>query len=285
MTDPTAANIRFHVLTVFPEMILGATKFGVVGQALDAGKIAVAAISPRAFTSNVHQTIDDRPFGGGDGMIMLSEPMAAALESLKMGPQRRVIHLSPRGRPFTDEKARELAHEKELVLIASRYGGIDQRFINEYVDEELSIGDYVISGGELAALVVIDAVARLIPGVLGNARSSEDESFASPTEPRLEAPQFTRPREWRGIGIPEALLSGHHTQIETWKRALSTLVTLEHRPELLVGVSFEELDRARKVLLTMSLKDRELCGLSEKIEKELERVLEKKTEERPKGAR
>ena len=254
----------FRVLTLFPEMIDQAADFGIVGQARKTAKIKVEALSPRAFTSNVHQTIDDRPFGGGDGMIMMAEPASQALDHLtKNQARRRVIHLSPRGEPLTDKKARELAKEAELVLISSRYGGIDERFLEAYRIEEISIGDYVLSGGELAALVVIDAVARLLPGVLGNKASPEDESFGAGG--LLEHPQYTRPREWRGREVPAVLLSGDHGKIQSWKEALSLLVTLERRPELApVDLPFKTLEFVRTTLDQMSDEEFRVLGLHDR---------------------
>jgi tRNA (guanine37-N1)-methyltransferase len=174
--------MHFHIVSIFPEMAELASRFGVVGQAVKEGIVTIEALSPRVFTSNVHQTVDDRPFGGGDGMVMLAEPLAQAVEKIRssLNPQARslVIHLSPRGRVFSDELARELSGYTDIVLIASRYGGVDQRFLNRCVDFEVSVGDYVLSGGELPALVLVDAVTRLLPGVLGNEESAEAESFA-----------------------------------------------------------------------------------------------------------
>lgn len=245
-------RLNFHVLTVFPEMIESALSFGVISQAMKAGLLGLTALSPRRFTTNVHQTIDDRPFGGGDGMVMIPEPMSLAMDEIRRGipPERRVrvIHLSPRGRMFCDEKARELAAGfDDLILIASRYAGLDQRFINDYVDEELSIGDYVVSGGEFPALVVIDAVARCVPGVLGNDASAHDESFA-PGMRGLEFPQYTRPREWRGHEVPAELLSGDHAKIARWKSLASILVTADARPELLKNFSVQDRAAAREIL-------------------------------------
>jgi len=256
--------MNFHVLTVFPEMIESGASFGVVGQACKQGLIRVSALSPRLFAQNVHQTVDDRPFGGGDGMVMLAETMALALESILKGippeSRKRVIHLSPRGTVFADQKARELASSyDDIILVASRYGGVDQRFINQYVDEEISVGDYVLTGGELPALLIIDAVSRLIPGVLGNELSSAEESFA---QGLLEHPQFTRPRQWRGKEVPEILLSGHHAQINEWKKALSILVTADRRPELIRELSPSDRKLAERVWKAMSESEREVCGLS-----------------------
>jgi len=264
----TGPRLRFHVLTVFPEMIESALSFGVVSQAMKAGLLGFSALSPRRFTSNVHQTIDDRPFGGGDGMVMLAEPMSLAFEEIRRaipGASRvRAIHLSPRGRPLTDEKARSLARDyDDLILIASRYAGLDQRFINEFVDEELSIGDYVVSGGELPALVLIDAVARAVPGVLGNEASAHDESFA-PGMRGLEFPQYTRPREWRGHEVPAELLSGDHARIERWKHLGSILVTADRRPELLKNFPGKDLAAAREMLEKKSEAELAEYGLTDR---------------------
>jgi tRNA (guanine37-N1)-methyltransferase len=260
-------SLGFHFITVFPEMIEQAMSYGVVSQAMKSGLLTLSAVSPRIFTSNVHQTIDDRPFGGGDGMIMLAEPLSLALEHVKSkiaGERRkRVIHLSPRGRRFSDELARDLATSyDDLILIASRYGGVDQRFLNEHVDEEISIGDYVLSGGELAGLVLIDTVARLVPGVLGNDQSANTESFG-PELKGLEFPQFTRPREWQGISVPEALMSGDHARISKWKKTLSILVTAQLRPELLGSLPKKELELALKELKAATVPELQLCGLCE----------------------
>jgi tRNA (guanine37-N1)-methyltransferase len=265
--------MQFHVITLFPEMIETAARFGVVGQAIKEEKIRLATLSPRKFTSNVHQTIDDRPFGGGDGMIMMAEPTAQALESIlaELGERApsavvRVIHLSPRGERLTDAKVRELGKFTDLILIASRYGGIDQRFLNQFVDEEISVGDYVLSGGELPALALIDAVSRVLPGVLGNETSPEEESFSQATG-LLEHPQFTRPREWRGDEVPADLLSGNHAGIEEWKDALSLFVTLERRPDILTQdrldkITPKQLERLRKIFESLSARELEVAGIS-----------------------
>lgn len=283
--------MRFHVITIFPEMIEAATRYGVVGQGIKEGKIQVEALNPRAFTANVHQTVDDRPFGGGDGMVMIVDPLQKAVESVRANANGavRVIHLSPRGRPLTDALVREWAGQTDLILIASRYGGVDQRFLNRFVDEEISIGDYVLSGGELPALVLIDAVARHLPGVLGNEASAEEESFA---QGLLEYPQFTRPRECEGDEVPAALLSGDHAKIAEWRRSLSILVTADRRPDLLERASDltrRELERAQDVLEKMSPEERVLCGLAsaERIQEGIQKELAKRPEEprrRPRGS-
>lgn len=260
--------MRFHVLTVFPEMIESALSFGVVSQAIKAGIVSFSALSPRRFTTNVHQTIDDRPFGGGDGMVMMPEPMSLAHAEIRRnipeGSRLRTLHLSPRGRRLSDEMARDLAaNYDDVILIASRYAGLDQRFINEFVDEEISIGDYVVSGGELPALIVIDAVARCIPGVLGNEASAHAESFA-PGLQGLEFPQYTRPREWHGQEVPAELLSGDHAKIERWKRLVSILVTAESRPELLAEFSRAELAAAREMLEKRSAQELAVYGIKDR---------------------
>ncbi len=224
--------MRFHVLTLFPEMIRQGCSHGVVGQAVKDGKIRIETVNPRDFATDVHRSVDDRPFGGGDGMVLLPEPLAAATGkalSAAGGPARK-IYLSARGRPFSDAMSRELATVDEVVLLCGRYGGVDQRLIEAEGYEEVSIGDYVLSGGELGALVVIDAVSRHRPGVLGNSASSFDESFA---EVLLEHPQYTRPREWLGLEVPVVLLSGNHAKVRDWRRNAAVLLTAQARPELL----------------------------------------------------
>jgi tRNA (guanine37-N1)-methyltransferase len=257
--------MRFHVVTLFPEMILQALSHGVVGQAIQADKLQVEVVNPREFTSDPHRTVDDRPFGGGDGMVMLPDPLEASLRSVEArlpeGRRLRKIYLSARGRVFTDAVARELAsQEDEILLLCGRYGGVDQRFIEARMDEELSIGDYVLSGGEIAAMVVIDAVGRLRPGVLGNAASSEEESFA---DGLLEYPQYTRPRIWNDWAVPAALVSGNHLRIDEWRRDLAVLLTADRRPELLRarGVSEREAVNSLKQLSQMRAEERRACGI------------------------
>jgi tRNA (guanine37-N1)-methyltransferase len=235
--------MKFHVITLFPEMVKAAAEIGVVGTAIKSGKIELQLTNPREFTSDNHHTVDDRPFGGGDGMVMLAEPLAKAIRGIRGSTSEkvRVIHLSPRGIPLTDSKVRELSREKHIVLLSSRYAGVDQRLLNKDVDEELSIGDYVLSGGELAALVVIDAVGRQIPGVLGNEASAEKESFSS--DGWLEQPQYTRPREWEGHGVPETLMSGDHAKIGDYQTILSMLTTADRRPELLKSLHAKKSDK------------------------------------------
>lgn len=232
--------LKIDVITLFPEMIESAVNHGVLGQALKEKLLTVQAHTPRVHASDKHRTVDDRPFGGGDGMIMLPETLDKSISSLKHNTSK-VIYLSPQGETLTDQKARTWAKEEHLILICGRYGGIDQRVINTLVDEEVSIGDYVLSGGELGALVVIDAAARFIPGVLGHQDSANKDSFA---EGLLEEPHFTRPRQYFSQDVPEVLLSGNHKAIAEWKKKVAALVTLKKRPDLFTNY----LDQARAAL-------------------------------------
>ena len=220
--------LHVDVITLFPEMIEGAANYGVLGQALKSDLLKISTHTPREFAEDRHRTVDDRPFGGGDGMIMLAETLEKSLNKVKH-KNSRVIYMSPQGSVLTAQKSRELAQQEHLVILCGRYGGVDQRILNKYVDEEISIGDYVISGGELGALVVIDAVSRFIPGVLGHADSADKDSFS---EGLLEHPNFTRPRQWQEQEVPEVLLSGNHKLIEEWKVKVSALVTMKKRPDL-----------------------------------------------------
>jgi tRNA (guanine37-N1)-methyltransferase len=229
--------MRFAVVTIMPEMVTSAFQDGLVGQAIKKGLIHLETLNPRKFSEGAHNSVDDRVFGGSDGMLMQAEPLAKAVEVLRSKFKKvKVVNLSPRGRVFNDQAAKDFAADLNtdpdsiLVLIASRYAGVDQRFIDLFCDDEISIGDYVLSGGELPACVVIDAIARKFPGVLGNAESSESDSFS---EGLLECAQYTRPREWRGQEIPAVLLCGDPKLIEDWRYLHSLTVTAEKRPELL----------------------------------------------------
>lgn len=280
--------MRFDVITLFPEMFTAPLSVGVVGQAVKNGKFHVHYHNPRTYTQDAHKTVDDRPYGGGDGMVMLAEPLEQALraalnasfDSANGGRadapdsgrapadvpagrgRRRVIYLSPHGQLLTDRVARELADFDQLVLICGRYGGVDQRLLSQQVDQELSIGDYVLSGGELAALVVIDTVARFLPGVLGNALSSENESFSNGL---LESPQFTRPREYGGLAVPPVLLSGDHERITRWRYLVSLLRTRQDRPDLLkrLRIIDEDWTEAEKLVQEMTPAERLAIGLKD----------------------
>ncbi len=255
----TKAN--FQVVTVFPEMIASIFAQGVVFQAVKKDLLNIESINPRQFTLDVHKSVDDRPFGGGDGMILMTEPLSQSLQlALKNFPTAKVIYLSPQGKPLTDAKVFELAQRPQLILICGRYGGIDQRVINEYVHEEISIGDYVLSGGELAAAVLIDAVSRQIPGVLGNAESAGNESFRQGV---LEAPLFTRPQDFNGKKVPEILMSGHHAKIQVWHNQVSKLITWQKRPDLFTALRLThlELQSLKDFWQSLPVSDREVLGL------------------------
>lgn len=230
--------MRIDVLTIFPEMFEGPLRVGLLGKAIEAGTIEAVVTDLRGFTSDKHRTVDDAPFGGGAGMVMKCGPLFAAVESLRReGPRGRVVQMSPRGRRLDQSLVRELAREERLVLVCGRYEGVDERVARELCDDEVSIGDYVLSGGELAALVVIEAVGRMLPGVVGKWESVETDSFYDGI---LGPPQYTRPAEFRGMDVPEVLRNGDHAEIARWRRKESLRVTRERRPELLVNVSVED---------------------------------------------
>jgi tRNA (guanine37-N1)-methyltransferase len=220
--------MKFTVVTILPELIEPALAAGVVGRAREAGTIEVTTINPRDFTSDRHRTVDDTPYGGGPGMVMKPEPLLAAIASASPAPVHRIL-MSPAGAPLTQARVRELAQLPHVVFVCGRYEGIDERVIDAAIDEELSIGDYVLSGGELAALVVIDAVARFVPGVLGEATSTDEESHAAGL---LEYPQYTRPAKLDDREVPAILMSGNHAAIAAWRRRQSIERTARRRPDL-----------------------------------------------------
>src|SRR5689334_3445572 len=225
-----APSMEFHVITLFPEMFDSPMRVGMVGRAAEQGLIAIKAHALRPFGLGSYKQIDDQPYGGGSGMVMRPEPIAAALDAvIKEHPGLWRILLTPQGHPLDQAKVAELAGRRPgLLLLAGRYEGVDER-VRSLVDEEISIGDYVLSGGELPAMVVIEAVARLQPGVLGNPQSLSEESFAAGT---LEYPQYTRPEEFRGMRVPEILLSGNHAKIREWREAEARRRTEKRRPDL-----------------------------------------------------
>ena len=232
--------MRVHVLTLFPEMFGSPLAAGVLRRARELGTLEVWLHQLRDYAGGRHLQVDDTPYGGGQGMVMKPEPLVAAIEHIATTDAPRRILLSPQGTAFSHARARALASERSLLLLCGRYEGIDER-VKAHVDEELSIGDYVLSGGELAALVVLDAVARLLPGVLGNVASPADDSFATGL---LEHPQYTRPEEFRGARVPDVLLSGEHAAINRWRREQSLRLTLERRPDLLAHAPLDATDRA-----------------------------------------
>ena len=226
--------LRFEVVTLFPELIRACLACGVVGRAVGRGVLEVGTEDPRAHTADVHRTVDDRPYGGGPGMVMKCEPLDAAIRaaSARLPGGCPVIALCAQGRRFDQSAAARIAALPGAVLVAGRYEGVDQRVLDAAVDEELSVGDYVVSGGELPALIVVDAVARLLPGVLGDEASAEQESFA---DGLLEWPQYTRPETWQGRAVPQVLLGGHHEEIRRWRLKQALGRSWQRRPELLAA--------------------------------------------------
>jgi tRNA (guanine37-N1)-methyltransferase len=227
----------FHVLTIFPDFFRGPFEHGIVAKARESGAVEIRVHNLRDWTYDRHKTVDDRPFGGGEGMLLKPEPIFLAVESIwpERQPGRKVILLSASGRLFDQGVAERLSQERELLFICGRYEGVDERVASYLANEEYSIGSFVLSGGELAAAVMIDSIARLLPGVLGNEDSTVWESFASQGHgPALvDCPQYTRPAEFRGIRIPDVLLSGHHEQIRSWRRKAAEEKTARMRPDLL----------------------------------------------------
>ena len=248
--------MRIKVFTLFPEMLRPMLSQSILGRAIEAELISVELINIRDYTLDKHRSTDDYPFGGGAGMVMAAQPIVDAIRANTAEPfHGRRIYLSPRGRTLNQRIVEELSREEELVLLCGHYEGVDQRALDEVIDEELSIGDYVLTGGELGALVVIDSVARLVPGVLGSDESSEDESF---TTGLLEYPQYTRPADFRGAKVPQVLLGGNHADILAWRREQSLAITLARRPELLDAAPLDDADRA---LLSRLVRAREVSAL------------------------
>ena len=239
--------IRFDVVTLFPEMFAAVTASGISGRALATGHWSVGFWNPRDFTSDNYRMVDDRPYGGGPGMLMLAEPLERALDAARQAGGGRVVYLSPQGRKLDHEKVMELRGREAVTLLCGRYEGVDERLIERRVDEELSIGDYVLSGGELAAMVLIDALVRQIPGALGDDRSAAEDSFV---DGLLDCPQYTRPETWpegnAGGRVPEVLLSGHHENIRRWRLQQALGRTWLRRPELLAARKLN--DDERKLL-------------------------------------
>jgi tRNA (guanine37-N1)-methyltransferase len=232
-------TLSIEVLTLFPRMVEGPLRESILGKALERGLVDVQVTDIRDFASGRHRVCDDAPYGGGAGMVMKVEPLVAAIEAAKSRRSRaRVILMGPRGRALDQSIAKELRAAGELVLVCGRYEGVDERVL-AWVDEELSIGDFVLTGGEVAALCVVDAVTRLVPGVLGNEESAGAESFE---DGRLEHPHYTRPPEYRGLKVPEVLLSGDHARIARWRRARSLRTTRERRPDLFAKLALSEDD-------------------------------------------
>jgi tRNA (guanine37-N1)-methyltransferase len=230
-------SFKFDVVTLFPEMFAAITQYGITSRALQQNIYAVRFWNPRDFTTDNHKTVDDRPYGGGPGMVMLTEPLEKAIQALRLAQaaeniDKWVIHLSPAGKPLTHAKVMQLSKKSGLVLLTSRYEGVDQRLLDAEVDEEISIGDYVLSGGELPAMALMDAIIRQLPGSLGDSDSAIEDSFV---DGLLDCPHYTRPEQYNGVKVPEVLLSGNHAKIKQWRLKMSLHRTRDQRPDLLAA--------------------------------------------------
>lgn len=234
--------MKYYVLTLFPEMIEQGLGTSILGRAQAQGAISLSTVNIRDFSQNKHGHVDDYPYGGGAGMVMQPGPVYRAIESVEeeIGHRARVLYMTPQGRVFDQKFAEELAQEEELIFLCGHYEGIDERVLEQKVTDCVSIGDYVLTGGELPAMVMIDCISRLVPGVLSNDQSAEVESFH---DNLLEYPQYTRPEEFMGMRVPEVLLSGHHANVEKWRREQSIRRTLERRPDLLAEANLNKRER------------------------------------------
>ena len=242
--------MNYHVLTLFPEMIENGMNTSITGRAITKGLLSLEAINIRDFAFNKHQKVDDYPYGGGAGMLMQAEPVYLSYESIaeRIGRKPRVIFLTPQGKTFNQDMAKEFALEEDLVFLCGHYEGIDERVLEEIVTDYVSIGDYVLTGGELPAMVMMDSISRMVPGVLNNQEAGEPESFSGNL---LEYPQYSRPEEWHGKKVPEVLLSGHHANVDKWRREQSIIRTAKWRPDLLpkadlTNKEWNEVRRLRK---------------------------------------
>lgn len=232
--------MQFDVITLFPEMFTALTQSGITRRAFEQERCTLSLWNPRDFTQDRHRTVDDRPYGGGPGMVMLAKPLEDTITAAKARQTEsgltppRVVYLSPQGKPLTHHRVTELAHEPGLVLLCGRYEAVDQRLLDRCVDEEISVGDFVLSGGEIPAMALMDAIIRLLPGALHDEESAQNDSFVNGL---LDCPHYTRPEEYQGATVPEVLLGGHHAEIEKWRRERALEATLKKRPDLI--------DRAR----------------------------------------
>lgn len=240
--------MNYHVLTLFPEMILQGLNTSIIGRAIEKGILSLEAVNIRDYAGNRYGKVDDYPYGGGAGMVMQAEPVYAAVKDLeeRMGHKPRVIYLTPQGSVFRQEMAVDFAKEEDLVFLCGHYEGIDERVLEEVVTDYVSIGDYVLTGGELPAMVMIDAISRMVPEVLSNGESGTIESFH---DNLLEYPQYSRPEVWRDKAVPPVLLSGHHANVEKWRREESIRRTLERRPDLLEDANLTEKEKQFLALL------------------------------------
>ena len=231
--------MNFYILTLFPEMVMGGLTTSIIGRAVQAGFLHIEAINIRDYSANKHQKVDDYPYGGGAGMLMQAQPVYDAWQAVtgRIGKKPRCVYVTPQGKTFTQKDAKDFAAEEDLILLCGHYEGIDARVLDEIVTDYMSIGDYVLTGGELPAMVMVDAISRMVPGVLGNQESGSFESFEGNL---LEYPQYSRPEEWNGRKVPPILLSGHHKNIEAWRRQQSILLTQQRRPDLLEQADLTE---------------------------------------------
>ncbi len=228
--------MNFYILTLFPQMVEEGLHTSIIGRAVEAGTLRIETVDIRSYAQNKHHKVDDYPYGGGAGMLMQAQPVYDAWKSVvdRLRKKPRCVYVTPQGTVFRQQTAKELALEEDLILLCGHYEGIDERVLQEIVTDYLSIGDYVLTGGELPAMVMVDAISRMVPGVLSNADSGSAESFEGNL---LEYPQYSRPEEWMGKKVPPVLLSGHHKNIESWRREQSILRTKERRPDLLEGAA------------------------------------------------
>ena len=231
--------MQFYIMTLFPEMVMQGLSTSIIGRAVNKGLLSIEAVNIRDYAFNKHNSVDDYPYGGGAGMLMQAEPVYQCYRALeeKMNKKPRVVYLSPQGKTFNQTMAEEFAQEEELVFLCGHYEGIDERVLEEIVTDYVSIGDYVLTGGELPAMIMVDAISRLVPGVLHNDVSAEFESFQ---DNLLEYPQYSRPEMWHDKKVPEVLMSGHHANIEKWRREQSVIRTARNRPDLLEKAELTE---------------------------------------------
>ena len=234
--------MQFYIMTLFPEMVMGGLKASIIGRAIKNELLSIEAINIRDYAFNKHNSVDDYPYGGGAGMLMQAEPVYQCYKALedRIGKRPRVVYLSPQGQTFNQKMAEEFAEEEELVFLCGHYEGIDERVLEEIVTDYVSIGDYVLTGGELPAMIMVDAISRLVPGVLHNDVSAEFESFQ---DNLLEYPQYSRPETWHDKKVPEVLMSGHHANIEKWRREQSVIRTAKNRPDLLEKAELTDKER------------------------------------------
>ena len=234
--------MNYYIMTLFPDMVMNGLNTSIIGKAMEKELLSIKAVDIRDYTTDKHRHVDDYPYGGGAGMVMQAQPVYDCYKDIEknLDKKPRVLFMTPTGKTFNQDMAKELAKEENLIFLCGHYEGIDKRVLDKIVTDEVSIGDFVLTGGELPAMVMIDAISRLIPGVLNNDISAETETF---TDNLLEYPQYTRPEVWEGEAVPSVLLSGHHANIEKWRREQSLLLTRERRPDLFEKVELTKKDR------------------------------------------